>query len=168
MNRNLPLTLFLITEIAVLAFIVATSGSLPEIVASHFNAAGVPNGYMPRKLYTGFMLVLSFGVPAIIVGSVSLVSLFPESKISLPNKNIWLSEKHRESTFAYIKLHAFGMGILITVFMAFVHWLVIKANSTVPANLSSEAIIGGLVVFAVVFISWSIMLPVKFMRLPKY
>ena len=167
MNKSLPRTLFLITEILVLAFIVATSGSLPEIVASHFNAAGVPNGYMPRKFYTGFMLVLAFGVPAIIAGSMLLVSLFPESKISLPNKNIWLSDKYRESTFAYLKLHAVLMGVLIAVFMAFVHWLVIKANSEVPAHLASETIIGGLVVFAVVFVGWSIMLPVKFMRLPK-
>jgi uncharacterized membrane protein len=167
MNKNLPLALFLISEIVVLAFIVATSGSLPEIVASHFNGSGEPNGFMTRNFYIGFMLVFALGVPGIIAGSMSLVGFFPVSKISLPNKQVWLSEKYRESTFAYMKLHASIMGICIAVFMAYVHWLVIKANSEVPAHLSSEAIICGLVVFAVVFVGWGIMLPVKFMRLPK-
>lgn len=167
MNKHFPLKLFLITEMLVLVFIFATSASLPETVASHFNAAGVPDAYMPRTFYTGFMLVLALGVPAIIAGSMSLVSFFPQSKISLPNKSIWLSEKYRESTFAYLKLHAVVMGIFVAIFMAYVHWLVIMAHNTVPAKLSSAAIIGGLVVFAIVFIGWSIMLPVKFMRLPK-
>ena len=167
MNRNLPLVLFLLSEILVLAFIVATSESLPDIVASHFDGAGVPNGFMTRKFYVGFMLVFALGVPAIVAGSMSLVSLFPESRINLPNKHIWLSGKYRESTFAYLKLHACVMGIFITVFMAYVHWLVIKANSEVPVKLSNEGIIGGLVVFAVVFLGWAIMLPVKFMRLPR-
>lgn len=167
MNKNLPLALFLISEILVLAFIVITSGSLPETVASHFNGAGVPNGFMTRKFYIGFMLVIALGVPGIVAGSISLVSFFPENRISLPNKNVWLSEKYREYTFAFMRMHAFFMGMFITVFLAYIHWLVIKANSEVPARLSSEGIIGGLVVFAVVFVGWSIMLPVKFMRLPK-
>lgn len=164
---KLPLALFLIAEILVLAFIVATSGSLPEVVASHFNGAGVPNGFMTRKFYIGFMIVFAIGVPGVVAGSMSLVSIFPENKISLPNKNIWLSAKYRESTFSYLKLHACVMGIFIAMFMAYVHWLVIKANSESPVHLSSEAIISGLVVFAVFFVGWGIMLPVKFMRLPK-
>ena len=167
MKKNLPLALFLILEILVLAFILATSSYLPDIVASHFNGAGVPNGFMTKKFYIGFMVVLVFGVPSIVAGGMSLVGLFPESRISLPNKHVWLSEKYRESTFAYMKLHALVIGASIAVFMAYVHWLVVKANRAVPAHLASEEIISGLIIFAIVFIGWGIMLPVKFMRLPK-
>src|SRR6478735_3636728 len=164
MKNNLPLTLFLLAEIAVLAFILATAGALPENVASHFNAAGVPNGFMPRNFYIGFMLVFTLGIPSIVSGSMALISRFPESRINLPNKKIWLSGKYKESTFSYLKCHALVMGAFISIFMGYVHWLAIKANSEIPAHLSSEAIIGGLVVFSVALVGWSIMLPVKFMR----
>lgn len=167
MKKDLPLTLFFLTEVSVLVFILATAGALPETVASHFNAAGMPNGFMPKQFYVVFMLVFALGIPSIVSGSMALISRFPDSKINLPNKQVWLSEKYRESTFAYLKDHALGMGALITLFMGYVHWLVIKANSEVPAYLSSQAMIGGLVIFVVALIGWGVMLPLKFMRLPK-
>ncbi len=98
MNKNLQRALLLISEVLVLAFILTTSGSLAENVASHFNGSGVPNDFMSRKLYVNFMLVFALGVPGFFAGIMSLVSGFPESKISLLNKNIWLSEKYREFT----------------------------------------------------------------------
>ncbi len=167
MKKNLPLAIFLFTQVVVLIFILATASSLPATVASHFNATGVADGYMPRDFYTVFMLIFTLAIPSFIVGSMTLIDRFPESSINLPNKRVWLSERYRESTFAYLRSHALGMGALIVLFMGYVHWLVIQANRQAPAHLSTEAILGGLVIFVIVLVGWGIALPLKFMQLPQ-
>lgn len=167
MKKSLPFAIFLFTEVSVLIFILATASSLPETVASHFNAAGVPDGYMPKDFYTMFMLIFTLSIPSIIVGSMTLIDRFPESSINLPNKRVWLSERYKESTFAYLKSHALGMGALIVLFMGYVHWLIIQANRQAPAHLSTEAIMSGLVIFVIVLVGWGIALPLRFMQLPK-
>ncbi|MGI0493134.1 DUF1648 domain-containing protein [Alkalinema pantanalense CENA528] len=167
MKKNLPITLFVIAELSVLTFILTTASSLPAVVASHFDAAGVPNGYMSRTFYLWFMLGFTVMIPSIVAASLVFVDRIPAQYINLPNKQIWLSEPYRKSTFAYLKAHGLGMGALIAGFMGYVHWLVIQANRAVPAQLSSGAIIGGLVVFVGAAIGWSILLPLKFMQLPK-
>lgn len=167
MKKNLPITLFLIAELSVLTFILTTASSLPAMVASHFNAAGMPNDYMSRQSYLGFMLAFTVAIPCIVAASLAFIDRIPAKYINLPNKQVWLAAPYRESTFAYLKAHGLGMGALIAIFLGYVHGLVIQANRSVPPQLSSGAIIGGLVVFVGVAIGWSILLPLKFMRLPK-
>lgn len=165
--QNISFKLLIAIEIIVMAFIVSTSGSLPEMVASHFNGSGVPNGYMSKTFYIYFMIALTLTVPSIVAVSITFIRRFPDEKINLPNKKVWLDSKNRESTFAFLEAHALGMALLVSLFMGFVHWLVVKANTASPAHLSSEAITTGLLVFALVLVGWGIMLPVKFMRPPK-
>lgn len=167
MKLSLPVAAFLLTQLLVLAFILCTVGELPNTVASHFDGTGRPNGFMTKSFYLGFMLIIGLGVPSLIAGGMASVCTFPDNRISLPNKHIWLSERHRASTFAWLRGHGMGMGILTTVFMAYVHWLVILANRVAPAQLSSTGIITGLVVFVIALIVWGSLLPLKFLRLPK-
>lgn len=167
MHPRYLVILFVLMELLVTGLIFYTAGTLPDVVASHFDGAGRPNGFMTRTFYIGFMLVFALGIPAVVSGSMALVSRFPDDKISLPNKHIWLAEPHRAATFAWLRGHALGMGILLTGFMGYVHWLVVLANRTTPAQLSNTGIITGLVVFAIALLIWGIMLPLKFRRLPK-
>jgi uncharacterized membrane protein len=54
MSNRLLAIVFVVLMAAVAAFVIATSGSLPERVASHFDGAGNPNGYMTRDGYRTF------------------------------------------------------------------------------------------------------------------
>jgi uncharacterized membrane protein len=166
MKKNLALSLFVFVELSVLAFIVATAGMLPDVVASHFNSAGLANGFMPKKVYLVLVSALSLVIPLTISGSMALISRLPESAINIPNKKIWLSPAYRESTFAYLRAHSLGMGGLMSLLMGYVHWLVIQANTDVPAHMSSQAM-GGAVVFVVALLGWVAMLLLKFMRQPQ-
>jgi uncharacterized membrane protein len=58
---------FLILLVSAAVFIVATSGQLPSLVASHFDAAGRPNGFMSRGGYVRFMLCFAVGLPLVVV-----------------------------------------------------------------------------------------------------
>ena len=54
--RRIVYFLFPLALLGVLAYVVTTSASLPERVASHFGANGVANGYMSRDGYRTFIL----------------------------------------------------------------------------------------------------------------
>jgi uncharacterized membrane protein len=167
MKKHLPIFIFITTAVFVSVFILLTSEGLPEVVASHFNGQGRANGHMPKLFYECFMLAFTVGIPLVVIASSSLVSRFSDKRINIPNKQIWLSEKYREETFAYLRGHAYVMGSLISGFMGYIHWLVVRGNASTPAMISSHEIMVSVALFLLSIMGMSIMLPMKFMRLPK-
>lgn len=159
--------LFIFTAIFVSVFILVTSPALPDVVASHFNGQGRANGHMPKVFYECFMLVFSIGIPLVVITSSSLVSRFSDKRINIPNKEIWLSGKYREETFSYLRGHAYVMGSIISGFMGYIHWLVIRGNASSPAMISNHEVMFSIALFVLAILGMSIMLPIKFMRLPK-
>jgi len=65
--RRLTPWLYIAVVVACAAFIVSTSGDLPERVASHFGRDGQANGWMPREMYVRFILGAAVLVPLILV-----------------------------------------------------------------------------------------------------
>ena len=65
--RRLFLPLFFALAIAVTATILATSGMLPERVASHFASGGAANGWMSREAYVLIVLAMATLLPLFIV-----------------------------------------------------------------------------------------------------
>jgi len=113
MKTGFSLSLFLIVDIMVVAFIMSTTASLPEPVASHFNAAGMPNGFMSHKDYLGFMLAFAAGVPALIVLSFFLLLRLGSGAINIPRKEYWLSAQNKDHTLQFLQGHASWLGIII-------------------------------------------------------
>ncbi len=64
--------LFYVLAVALIAVVMVTIGRLPPVVASHFDAAGLPNGWSSRPAYALLLVVvgvlLPLGVTALIVG----------------------------------------------------------------------------------------------------
>ena len=73
------------------SFVISTTTSLPDRVASHFGAGGHANGYMTREGYRWFMLFFTVGFPAllwvlVISGAAVLhpsIHQYPESRVLL-------------------------------------------------------------------------------------
>ena len=167
MKIYLPILLFVLVELIVVAFILSTTGMLPVEVASHFNGAGLPNGFMSREAYTQFILVFSVVIPVLVVFPISLAVRAASSNINIPNKDYWLSAENREGTIQFLTNHIMCLGILIATFMVYVHWLILKANSIQPPQLPNDLLFIGMGVFVASLLLWGIWLSVKFMRVPK-
>lgn len=148
------------------AFILFTSQALPERLASHFAASGRPNGFMPRAGYVLFMLGFGVGLPLVMTILQAFMIRHSSNRINLPNRAYWLAPERREETIAFLVNHMVWFGCLLVVFLCFVHWLVVVANSVQPPHLSSVAIITGLVVFIGSTIAWTGVLFARFQRHP--
>ena len=133
--------------------------NLPEIIASHFNAAGEANDFMSKQNFVIFEAIILF----LIIFEFTLLPLFlrkmPDSLINIPNKKYWLSAERRETTFLVIKKYFEWFSVALLCMFIAVNQLVFQANLT-RQNLSGTItllILGAFLLFTII---WS----AKFVR----
>ena len=138
-----------------LIFICYTSRSMPTTVASHFNAAGVPNGFMPRTSYLLVTLVVVLLPPILLVIFPRIALRNPRARINVPHRDYWLAPERREHTVQIISQHTTRFAGLLVGFVCYAHWLVVYANSSSPPTLSSGWMLAGLVAFLGLTVRWA-------------
>jgi uncharacterized membrane protein len=157
--------LFPLLLVAVTAYIVVTTGSLPERVASHFGPDNFPNGWMPRASYLTLMLLFAVLFPivlAVVVGFLPRVAAFT---INIPHPAYWLAPQRRDDTLATLAAQGCWLGALISAFVAVAHHAILEANAAVPARLSSGLFWLLVVGFVAATVLWAGALYLRFHRL---
>ncbi len=165
MQTTLTRFIFVVTLLAAAVFVYVTSQALPDRVASHFGASGLADSFMTRSAYRTFMLCFIVGLP--LVMAVSMTSIFRRAgpRMNIPNRDFWLADSRFEATVTFLIDHTTRLTIGLTVFLCFVHKLVVDANTRTPPALDNASIIGALVVFLVFVTVWIVWLYLAF-RLP--
>lgn len=139
---------------------------LPERMASHFSANGMPNGWQTKDAFFA-LTALVCGVTAVI-GFLAprLIAAKPASKINLPNKSYWLAPEHRTATMEYIAaaMNWFGCAVLF-VLLAAGH-LAIRANLAGAGKFDSGAMSLVLLGFFAFIALWLIRFIRHFRRVP--
>ncbi len=155
----LPRLLFVLVLVVAPAVIYATSGVLPDPVASHFGSGGSANGWMPRYGYLWFISLFVIVMPVLVVAITGYTpqdwrrrSLFGMRALSAGEV------KANPATDAWRRTHAYWLGIAMVVFLSAVHLFVVDANLRRPAQLAEPAFLVSLGVFAAVVILWSLAL----------
>jgi uncharacterized membrane protein len=109
---------------------------LPDMMASHFDGAGRPNGWMSKG---GFM-ALYVGLLAVMAANFLVLPAFlerlPVSLINLPNKSYWLAPERREQAWAKIRAYLLAFGNAAVALMLFVFQLAMVANLSESRMLS--------------------------------
>lgn len=167
MKRHLPYLVFAVMELLVVAFILATADGLPAKVASHFNMAGMADGFMPHQKHLQFMLFFAAGLPLAIVGVFSFVMPKFPGGLNIPHRDYWCSPENIDDTMRYLRQHIAWLGSLIAGFMGYIHWLVLKANAVEPPQMPNNLLFIGMGFFLIGVLLWGVLLTIKFFRLPK-
>jgi uncharacterized membrane protein len=158
-STRLPLLAVLF---CVAVFILWTSQSLPDVPASHFGASGSANGYMPKGLYVVIMLAFAVALP-LLLGFLPILAMEGSTRgINLPNRDYWLAPEHRQETVRVLQGYMAHAALVVALFMAYVHWLVIDANRQVPPHLALDWMVGGLAFFVLATLAWSLKLVMHF------
>jgi len=136
---------------------------LPPVVASHFDAAGQPNGWQSKEMffgiYGGVSTLMTLGFYALPV----LLRRLPVSLISMPNRDYWLAPDRRQESLAALAvyLHWFGnaiIGLLVATFQ-----LAIQANLR-QQNLPAESMWTLLAAFLLFTVTWLVRLYRRFAK----
>lgn len=162
----MPCVLFILLLAGSAGFIVATVGTFPDHVATHFGLGGQPNGWMSRDGYLIWMLGFGIVFPAIVS---AMVGLLPRAWpglafVNLPNRDHWFAPERRAESHAYLGRHACWLGCMIVLLMAGIHALILQAHDAVPAQLPETpffALLGG---FLLALGVWILVLYRRFYR----
>ena len=172
-SANLPTRrLFTPARIVFLALAAATLAQmawyyprLPTRIASHFDAAGQVNAFMPKDAFfvvhlvvLGLMALSFLLVPA-------LVTRLPPGMINLPNKDYWLAPERRAHTAQKLQSSMVGFGNVMLLFLLLVFGEAMRANLLPTPHLSNRIWVL-LVLLGVSVIYWTVRLMRAF-RLPK-
>lgn len=155
--------LSLLALVGLLAAAVLGSGRwLPPLVASHFDASGAADGFMPRGLYLALMCGMVLGVP-LLVAFLPRWSMGPGgARLNIRHRAYWLAPERRDETLAFVQAHGRWFAAAIALFLAYVHWLVVRANGVQPPALSMPAFYAGFAAFLGAVGAWLRVLHVRF------
>ena len=111
---------------------------MPEVVASHFDGRGAPNGWSSRNVF--FAIYLS--MIALLVGIFIFVPRWSERRIGfslkIPNRDYWLAPERLEQTRAFFQRQMIVMGVVHLLLAIFTVQLAIMANLGQEARLHSS------------------------------
>lgn len=145
---------FVALLVAAAGFVLLSGRSLPPVVASHFNANGDADGFMPRTLYLGLMVAIAIGLPLLVASLHSVVRFVPARFINLPNRDYWLAPARITETLAYLQVQGRRFAVIMAAFLCYVHWLVVQANTVQPPHLSGAMFAVGMLLFLAALAIW--------------
>ncbi|MBL8484141.1 MAG: hypothetical protein JNJ60_18235 [Rhodocyclaceae bacterium] len=156
---------FVLVDAAALLFVLWSGAALPDITATHFGGSGYADGWMARHHYLAIMGGLVLALP-MLVAFVPLVGRSGKSpRVNVPNREYWLAGPRRAATLAWLGCHMARCATLTALFLAVMHWLVMRANQNVPAYLDTAPFIAALIGFVLALAIWASALSRHF-RLP--
>lgn len=101
---------------------------LPERVASHFNAHGQPDRYMPREAFFTNMALLGGGAILFLLLIAGLPRVLPNKLINLPHRDYWLAPERRHETVQYLAIWSGWCAIATSVLLVAMLDLTLRAN----------------------------------------
>ncbi|PWB77728.1 MAG: hypothetical protein C3F15_02690 [Holophagae bacterium] len=139
---------------------------LPEVVASHFGASGVANGWMPRDTHCLLAQGLFVFLTAMFCFMGWMMLRIPAKWVNLPNKGHWFAAERETDTRRHLSGWSYGFGAVVNLFLIFAFHLVYRANLSDPVAFDSTAMMAGLIAFVVASIGATIVLFLRYGRTP--
>jgi len=137
---------------------------LPAIVATHFDGAGRPNGWMRRDMLVVFQAGLIAVMLLSFVGLPRWLGRMPTSWYSLPHRDYWLAPERRDETLADIQRQMMWLASAIIGMIIVITQLVIQANLASEPVLPRATVWTLLAVFLVFTAVWTVRFILRFRR----
>lgn len=140
-------------------FIVGVGAQLPDVVASHFNASGKPDGFLPRTPFVILMVVIAGGLPPLTWWL--QVRQARNSSAKIGNASFWFAPERHAATVRWLSGHAATFSAATAAFISYVFWLVYLANSSL-GTLPALPFFSGLAVYLVFAVLWVLAMKRRF------
>ena len=168
MKKPLPLSVKILCLLYLIlaGYLLWSASRLPDRVASHFNGAGRPDGWMDRNTHLGLMGAIGFVFPLLMSGLFYLTRKMPSWLVNIPNREYWLVPERREQAFDRLFDHSLWFACLLAGFSIGMHHLITQANLNPPPTLSGSQVLICMGLFVVGLVTWVIQLNRRF-GIPK-
>jgi len=138
MRTKLSFSLLVFSAIVFAASVLYFAPLLPERMATHFGAAGQPNGWMTRSQHILFITLIGFGIPTLVITASYSMRFLPSSLLNVPNAAYWRTPEKYPEACDKVFCWSLWLGTLSLIWTALLNYLVIEANRSVPPHLAPE------------------------------
>ncbi len=163
--KNLSRTIFFLILVTSLGHAAYYYPLLPERIASHFGASGLPDAWSDKKSFFDTYFIVLAVITVLFPGIGFLLRRTPVSFINLPNKAYWLAPERKEETIAVLSRRFlwFGSATLLLLLDLFHQSFRVQLGRA----RGLEHPVAGLVAYLGFAVIWSIALIVRFSRKPQ-
>ncbi len=144
--------------------VIIFAGELPEKVASHFDKANQPNGWMPRSTHITFMLAFGLGVPLLILGSNYLIKFASPKNLNVPNPTYWRAPENFSRATSFMFTHSFWLAAGMWIWLTGLNYSLVAANKASPPHLNSTWLWILMVFFVLMLAAWIVQM-IRFFKL---
>jgi hypothetical protein len=133
--------IFWVLGLGFVVLLLLTIGQLPAAVASHFDAAGVPNGWFSRRAYAIFLGTIGLLLPLGIVGLVNVLTRQGPQSLNIPSADYWRRPEHGPEAVRRVRAYMWWLGCIMAGTALAVHGLILRANASTPPHLNNAGIV---------------------------
>jgi Protein of unknown function (DUF1648) len=166
-DARLPKLIFAVLAVGAAIYFSAYYAKMTDVVASHFNGQGVPNGWQTKPAFFGLFAAVSILIAMIGFGIPRIIASVPPRLINLPNKQYWLAPEHLAETMAFLNAYFawFGCAVFLIMILTFDYAIQSNLHPDHRPDVSRMwYILAGFLTFLVV---WIIRMFTRFGRLPQ-
>ena len=127
-NKNLAYLLVFVLILLGLGQLAWHISTLPDQIATHFNAAGEPDGFSSKSSFALLQIGLLLGMPILLIGTGKLSQLAPESMVNIPHKEYWLHPDRRAATMSFVETMLAWITVGTQAFLMIIVQLTYQAN----------------------------------------
>ena len=166
MKKDLFLGVFILSLMVFIGAVFWQAQGMPERVASHWNAAGIPNGWMPRAMEIGLFLAFGLGLSLFVPFIAYTFRWFPPDSLNVPNSAYWRAPEHYPEACEIAFRSSLWTGAATALWAAHFHGLIAAANRKAPPMLDAAAITHSSWILIGVLLVWTVYLWRRFSRIP--
>jgi uncharacterized membrane protein len=133
--------LFWIIGVIFILVLALTIGHLPAVVASHFDAAGMPNGWSSRRSYGLLLGTIGVLLPLGMVGLVKAITVRGPDRLNIPAREYWRRPEHGSEAVRRVRAYMWWLGSIVAGSALAVHGLILRAHQSMPPHLSTAGIV---------------------------
>jgi uncharacterized membrane protein len=166
-DARLPKLLFVVLAASAGIYFASYYAQLPDVVASHFNGRGVPNGWQSKPAFFGLFAAMTVLAAVVGFGIPRIIATVPPQLINLPNKRYWLAPEQLAETMKFLGAHFAWFGCAVFLVMILTFDYAIQSNlhpDNRPDAFRIWFILAGFFVFMIV---WMVQMFTRFGRPPK-
>jgi uncharacterized membrane protein len=166
-NARLPKGLFLLLAACALIYFSHYYSLLPNVVASHFDRRGFPNGWQTKESFFAVLAGMTVLSGFLVFVIPTIIAFMPRRLINLPNKDYWLGPDQRAASMRFLSAWSawFGCAVYAVIIWAFDY--AVQTNLRSPHGPNPARLWYVLGLFAAFTLVWTMRLFGRFGRPPR-